>query len=199
MTDYSELKNLAEAAPNGPWVDENDSLYFEDDGYTRHLLDADAGHDVEDEDYYAALSFVAAANPAVVLALIAENERLQESHEQVCTNYNQVSYASEERGKQIDQLKAENEALRAEAERLASHSRSNALDDASTICSRMAYEACYPKGSRYKYFTPKAQKALGDILIAAANRIAELPGGGYHRHLERERKKAERAAMGKPS
>lgn len=42
-----------------------------------------------------------------ISALIAENERLQESHEQICTNYNQVSYASEERGKQIDQLKAE--------------------------------------------------------------------------------------------
>lgn len=47
------------------------------------------------------------AKPSVLLALIAENERLQEAHEQICTNYNQVSYASEEKGKQIDQLKAE--------------------------------------------------------------------------------------------
>lgn len=107
MTDYTELKRLAETAPSGPWLAENDSLYFRDDGYTRHLLDADAGHDVEDEAYYAALNFIVAANPAAVLALIAENERLQESHEQICTNYNQVSYASEERGKQRDQLKAE--------------------------------------------------------------------------------------------
>lgn len=45
-------------------------------------------------------------------ALIAENERLVGSHQQVCENYNKVSYASEEREKQIDQLKAENEALR---------------------------------------------------------------------------------------
>ena len=51
------------------------------------------------------------ATPEAVLALIAENERIQEAHEQICTNYNQVSYASEERGKQIDQLKAENAEL----------------------------------------------------------------------------------------
>jgi len=77
MTDYTELKRAAEASPGGPWVAENDSLYFKDDGYTRHLMDADAGHDVEDEAYYSALNFIAAANPAAVLALIAENEELR--------------------------------------------------------------------------------------------------------------------------
>lgn len=77
MTNNAELKRLAEAAPSGPWIAENDSLYFKDDGYTRHLLDADAGHDVEDEAYYAALKFIAAANPAAVLALIAEIEALR--------------------------------------------------------------------------------------------------------------------------
>lgn len=50
--------------------------------------------------------------PTVGLELIAEIDRLRDSHQQVCENYNKVSYASEERGKQIDQLKAENEALR---------------------------------------------------------------------------------------
>ena len=58
--------------------------------------------------------FTLATGPDVILALIAENERLQEAHEQICTNYNKVSYASEERGKQVDQLKAENERLRAD-------------------------------------------------------------------------------------
>lgn len=60
--------------------------------------------------------FTLATGPDVILALIAENERLQEAHEQICTNYNKVSYASEERGKQVDQLKAENEALRDDIE-----------------------------------------------------------------------------------
>lgn len=48
----------------------------------------------------------------VALALLAEIEQLRESHEQVCANYNLVSFASEERGKQVEQLKAENDALR---------------------------------------------------------------------------------------
>lgn len=76
MSQHEDLKKVAEAAPGGPWVVENDSIYFKDDGYTRHMLDADAGHDVEDEAYYAALKFIAAANPAAVLALIVENEQL---------------------------------------------------------------------------------------------------------------------------
>ncbi|MFG0496269.1 hypothetical protein ACF8MH_02915 [Pseudomonas sp. YQ_13] len=44
--------------------------------------------------------------------LLAEIEQLREANEQVCTNYNRVSFTSEERGKQIDQLKAENERFR---------------------------------------------------------------------------------------
>lgn len=55
--------------------------------------------------------------PDVVLELIAESERLREAHEQVCTNYNQVSYASEERGRQLAELKAECEGLRKDAGR----------------------------------------------------------------------------------
>lgn len=35
-----------------------------------------------------------------------EIKRLQEAHQQVCTNYNKVSHASEERGKEIERLKA---------------------------------------------------------------------------------------------
>lgn len=63
------------------------------------------------------LEFMAEADPATILALLAEIEHLRENHEKVCTNYNRASFASEERGKQIDQLKAENEALRKDAER----------------------------------------------------------------------------------
>lgn len=59
--------------------------------------------------------------PDVILALLAENERLKESHEQICANYNRISYASEERGKQIEQLKAENEALRKALKPLLAH------------------------------------------------------------------------------
>lgn len=105
MTDYTELKRLAEAAPTGPWIAENDSLYFKDDGYTRHLLDADAGHDVEDEAYYAALKFIAATNPAAVLALIAENELLKAEVAGLKTGYQAYERVNAE-------LKAEAEKLR---------------------------------------------------------------------------------------
>lgn len=77
MSDHSELKKAAEAAPSGPWIAENDSIFFKDDGYTRHLLDADSGHDVEDDAYYAALHFIATANPSAVLSLLDQIEAQQ--------------------------------------------------------------------------------------------------------------------------
>ncbi|MNJ28177.1 hypothetical protein D3C77_227060 [compost metagenome] len=59
-----------------------------------------------------AADYEALTQPGGVLALLEEIEQLRESHEQVCANYNRVSFASEERGKQVEQLKAENDALR---------------------------------------------------------------------------------------
>ncbi|WP_434695393.1 ead/Ea22-like family protein [Pseudomonas sp. Z1-14] len=107
MTDNTELRRLAEAAPSGPWIAENDSLYFKDDGYTRHLLDADAGHDVEDEAYYAALNFIAAANPAAVRALLDDLDQAR----------NGMKYACAMRlKKEIDRLRDENQELRKDAE-----------------------------------------------------------------------------------
>jgi len=120
MTDYTELKRLAEAAaqgqdtwcaavPEGATINPTGAALLI--GPRRRDLDRMVAYVREDAE------FIAAANPAAILALIAENERLRDSHEQVCTNYNKVSYASEERGKQINQLKAEVEALRKDAER----------------------------------------------------------------------------------
>lgn len=47
-------------------------------------------------------------------AVTAERDRLQAELERAYANYNQVSYASTERGKQIDQLRAEVDRLRNE-------------------------------------------------------------------------------------
>lgn len=111
MTDIQKLKALAEAAPTGPWECENDSLYFKDDGYTRHLLDADSGSDVEEDAYYAALKFIAAANPAAVLELIAEIDRLEERNVYWIDQANTIARDRNSIRTQRDQLKAENEAL----------------------------------------------------------------------------------------
>ncbi|MDM9589596.1 ead/Ea22-like family protein [Pseudomonas asiatica] len=100
--DKEKLKALAELATQGDW---------ERDGYQVCPVadqNASLGRFGKSTD----AAYVAAAQPSVVLALLAEIEQLRESHEQVCTNYNRVSFTSEQRGKHIDQLKAENEVLR---------------------------------------------------------------------------------------
>ena len=81
-----------------------------------------------------------------------------------------------------------------ERESLIAYGRSNGLDEASTLCSRMAYDTYYPAGSRFKHFVPKAQEKLGNLLIKAANAIADLPDGPYERHRARQQKKAEKSA-----
>ncbi len=78
-------------------------------------------------------------------------------------------------------------------ETLIGYGRSSGLEEASTLCARLAYAAYYPPGTRFKAFTPKAQKALDDLLIKAANEIASLPGGPYERFKARQAKKAESA------
>lgn len=80
-----------------------------------------------------------------------------------------------------------------EREKLIAYGRSCGLDEASTLCSRMAYEEYYPAGTRFKVFTPKAQKALGDLLINASNKIIDLPDGPYDRFKARQSKKVESA------
>ena len=74
MADYSELKKLAKAAPEGPWFGPE---YAPN---TSYVFDVDLGtllhYESIESEQDACLRYVAAANPAAVLALIAENERL---------------------------------------------------------------------------------------------------------------------------
>lgn len=74
------------------------------------------------------------------------------------------------------------------AVKLIAYGRGQGLDEASTLCNRMAWAAYCPPGTRYKAFTPKANRALGDILIKAANDIASLPDGPYDRFKARQAK-----------
>ena len=77
-----------------------------------------------------------------------------------------------------------------EREKLIAYGRSCGLDEASTLCSRLAYDTYYPAGSRFKHFIPKALEQQGNLLIKAANAIASLPGGPYDRFKARQAKKA---------
>lgn len=111
--DKAKLKALAEAATQGNWVAEGDDLFFNEDGYTKHLMETSEGSDIcHDAEHPANLSFIAAASPDTILALLAEIERL-EKFEDWFVRLDQVeqslaaSYKAER-----DQLKAENEALR---------------------------------------------------------------------------------------
>lgn len=70
MTDNTELKRLAEAATPGPWYQH---------GGIMQVLSHDCEtvcETFEDDGECPDAQFIAAANPAAVLALIAENERL---------------------------------------------------------------------------------------------------------------------------
>lgn len=76
MKDYSELKMLAENATPGEWSHEQDNLYFYEDGYTRHMMELSEGSDIGYVEQKHNSDFIAAANPEVILELIAEVERL---------------------------------------------------------------------------------------------------------------------------
>ncbi|PRN02180.1 hypothetical protein A0O30_23510 [Pseudomonas sp. LLC-1] len=64
--------------------------------------------------------------------------------------------------------------------------RNAGLNEASDLCNRMGWAAYYPPGTRYRAFVPKARTALGDLLIKAANAIADLPDGPYERFKARQ-------------
>lgn len=83
--------------------------------------------------------------------------------------------------------------LTQERDRLHAYGRSCGLDEASTLCSRLAYDTYYPTGSRFKHFIPKALEQQGNLLIKAANAIASLPGGPYERFKARQAKQEESA------
>lgn len=78
MSDYSELKRLAEDAPEGPWFGPE---YAPNTGYIfDNCLGSLLHYESIDYEQEACLRYVAAANPAAVLELIAEIEALSKSY-----------------------------------------------------------------------------------------------------------------------
>lgn len=110
-------------------------------------------------------------------------------------------------GETFDRMKAERDALQLrlneadqqlddlqeDRQKLIAYGRSCGLDEASTLCSRMAYDTYYPAGSRFRHFIPKALEQQGNLLIKAANSIASLPDGPYERLKARQQKTAEKS------
>ena len=103
MVDYSELKQLAEAAPEGPWFGPEYAPG------TSYVFDVDLGtllhYESIDSEQDACLRYVAAANPAAVLALIAENKRLESEAVYSAAGFDAAR-------EEIARLKAENAGLK---------------------------------------------------------------------------------------
>ncbi|EAO5851913.1 ead/Ea22-like family protein [Salmonella enterica] len=76
--DKQALREAAEKATRGPWEMERENIWFTDeDGYTKHLAYVQQGDDVDDKQDHYNTAFIAAANPATMLALLDENLQLQ--------------------------------------------------------------------------------------------------------------------------
>lgn len=114
--DKQKLKALALAAPKGPWFGP------EYDKGTSYVFDCDLGsllhYESIESEQDDCLRYVAAANPATVLALLAEIEQLQEHKQHLVDLREKHGFDSWSAALvEIDQLKADNEALRKDAER----------------------------------------------------------------------------------
>lgn len=132
MSDYSELKRLAEAQPVKEWSrDSGRQPCMPGRELIFYVNGPDCVSDYEDWGFTrSAASYIAAANPAAVLALIAENEGLRVDLKSVVRLNNENADLFKEK---TDQLRAEiaglktgyeayervNAELKAECERLA--------------------------------------------------------------------------------
>ncbi|EMC3650497.1 ead/Ea22-like family protein [Citrobacter braakii] len=76
------LRQLAEKATPGPWEMEHENIWFRDtEGYTKHLMYAYQGDDVDDQQDHDNTAYIAAFNPKVVLALLDELEAANKAAE----------------------------------------------------------------------------------------------------------------------
>lgn len=88
MSDYSELKLLAEAATQGPWnhyqhgvIKGGPVVQFANGSAQQQIIMTTGAEWMRDGEQYDNADFIAAANPAAVLALIAEVEALRKDAE----------------------------------------------------------------------------------------------------------------------
>ena len=120
MSDYAKFKELALAAPTGPWYAPDESAH------KGTVFDCDLGsllcYESIESEQEACVAYVAASNPAVVLGLIAENEKLLKLLTRVVDQHVPLTELERVPGwsrvvKLVD-VTAERDALKAENKRL---------------------------------------------------------------------------------
>ena len=105
MSDHSELKRLAEAATPGPWVKTVDGVMPEGEKFG--IFGNFGANNGE-----ANREFIAAANPAAVLSLIAEVDDLRAQHGRDSAELRSLCQARDDARKERDNLKSELARLR---------------------------------------------------------------------------------------
>lgn len=99
------------------------------------------------------------------------NERLAADFACTLSRHLEYSKSRENRLQQrVDALEAEKTTS---WERTRAAIRKHALDDAATVCTRLAYDEYYPGNTRFRYHVPKKCAQRGDLFIKAANAILE--------------------------
>lgn len=155
MSDYSELKRLAEAAGSGEWgYDGSYVCPVRREGGTKYV---ESWRSVADCHQPENTKFIAAANPSAMLALIAEIERLKREEKNDAIAYKAVIERQKELRAEIesqslqfkewqashhsnyckvaderDQIKAENESLRGQVDTLTEW-HANALNEVEAL------------------------------------------------------------------
>lgn len=131
MADYSELKRLADAQTEKVWIVEPGSeSMMRGEG---RMYTVDGPECVSDYEHWGfterSASFIAAANPATVLALIAEVDQHQSLYDHMKLMREAYGYASWTEVLTVaEKLKAEVEALRKAAEKVIEMNRQHAED-----------------------------------------------------------------------
>ncbi|ESP27581.1 hypothetical protein G806_04154 [Escherichia coli HVH 148 (4-3192490)] len=167
--DYQALREAAEKATKGKWAVEFDDEIYSTDGINHEQI-AMVFSENESRD----AEFIAAANPATVLALLDERERNQQyiksrdqENEDIALTVGKLRVELEGKDSKIANLTAERDALREGEMGDARHSNTRAAAD---IYFQLVEECEIPAGgSLVEYVDDMREK-----LEAAEKRIAEL-------------------------
>ncbi|EKD6396677.1 TPA: ead/Ea22-like family protein [Escherichia coli] len=166
---YQELREAAEKATKGKWAVEFDDEIYSTDGI-KHEQIAMVFSENESRD----AEFIAAANPATVLALLDERERNQQyikrrdqENEEIALTVGRLRVELEGKDSKIANLTAERDALREGEMGDARHSNTRAAAD---IYFQLVEECEIPAGGSLVEYVDD----LVNALETAKKRIAEL-------------------------